>query len=182
MIVALLRAGTLELGVRNLRDSETAPCGQVMPSRRLKFSVKTLTGKTITVQIRSTRTVLQLKDAIEDNQGIPPDQQRLIYAGKQLCDERTISEYGITDGCAVHLVLRLRGGKPVIYLSNATPIDASVRLRLVPSWAFSCVYPRVPVKTAGNAQEITWRVRVDGQTLVNLDTGNEEAYLFWEAM
>ena len=72
--------------------------------------VKTLTGKTLTVKVHPTMNVLQLKGLIQDSEGVPPDQQRMIFAGKQLEDEITISDYGIEKESTIHLVLRLRGG------------------------------------------------------------------------
>ncbi|CAG9461160.1 unnamed protein product [Pedinophyceae sp. YPF-701] len=105
-------------GGRTVPDSRCVgalgPCGSLEFRPRLlggvMIKVKTLTGKELEIDIEPTDTIERIKERVEEKEGIPPVQQRLIYSGKSMADDKEAREYNIEGGSVLHLVLALRGG------------------------------------------------------------------------
>ena len=95
--------------VSNINNKSTNQKKDKTNQQPIKLLVKTLTGKRVKVWIKPEDTIADLKQCIEDMEGIPVDQQRLIFAGKQLEDENTLEQYSILAGSTILMSLRLRG-------------------------------------------------------------------------
>ena len=77
----------------------------------MQIFVKSLTGRTFSLDLQPSDTIEYVKDLIQESEGVPPEQQRLIFGGTQLEDNKTLAYYNIQKDCTLHLVLILRGGK-----------------------------------------------------------------------
>lgn len=84
----------------------------VKPAGTPYFSIEvwSLTGKILTLKVSKLHTIEEVKSLVQDHEGIPPDQQRMLHKGRQLEDYRLLADYGITSDSVLHIVLRLRGG------------------------------------------------------------------------
>ncbi len=82
----------------------------------MQIKIKSLTGRELEINVESVDTVEQIKELVEQKDGIAISQQRLIFLGKSLPDNKTVEECGFKAGSVIHLVLALRGGGYMFYL------------------------------------------------------------------
>ncbi|KIM37604.1 hypothetical protein M413DRAFT_258194 [Hebeloma cylindrosporum] len=112
------------------------------------------------------------------------EEWRLVFGMERCSEDVTLDSMGIENGDQLELYMIQRGGKPVIYLFSPETLEAEVKLSLIPQWNLCAIYPVVPIKprTARSNEQVAWRVRTHSNgDLIELTTGLDVAYLFWEA-
>lgn len=153
----------------------------------MRICIKSLTGKSHYFKVNALWSIGYVKFLYQERFGTAVAGQRLIFAGKQMKDQPTLADYNIQNGMSIHMVFRLTGGKPVIYLLPPVEMDVSVSLCLTPQWSFSAIYPvaaKEPINFVDGdvGQGTKWNVRAHpGGLLTDKATGIEVTYLFWEA-
>ncbi|GAA5845873.1 hypothetical protein JCM9279_002407 [Rhodotorula babjevae] len=185
-------SGEVEVGgTRSVSPSESpSTCSAFPPS--YEIYCKALSGKTVKCLVYDDTSANTVKLLVENLMGIPVSEQRLIFHSRQLEDNRTLGDLGVGPNSTLHMHQRLRGGKPVIYLFPPSPLArAQVSLALSPEWTFSALYPVVDITkdvvegdngAEQGKQRVEWIVAAESDgSLVELSSGLELSYLFWEA-
>lgn len=147
-------------------------------NRSIQIFIKGLDGKHFTIYPNSNDYIEDIKELIYERIGLTPCKQRLIWAGKQLEDDNTLQDYSIPKDSTIHLVKRLKGGKPVIYLyPEQDNFDVSVNIDMKKEdGEITTIYPVIKGKDKN-----TWIVKANksGELTYN---NRKHYYLFWECL
>lgn len=114
---------------------------------------------TNTLSVHPRNTIEEIKQVLQDQEGVPSEALRLVYGGRQLEDDQSLDDYKIEYESTIYLVLRLRGGKPVTMLCPPNQLDAVVTLKLSPMWRFSAIYPKPRVQDIANPGALRYQQR-----------------------
>ena len=163
--------------------TQTTQSRQQFPSTQstsgnIDIKVRSLTGKEIPLSINPNYYIEDIKNVIARKSGIPSCQQRLIFAGYQLEDGNHVHEYSIQNGSILHLILRLKGGKPVIYLyPEKDNFDVEVKVKMPKKEGeITSIYPVIK-----DEDHNAWIVKANknGEIIHN---NRKHDYLFWECL
>lgn len=180
------RSQTILRTFSSSQASPSAPSVERPSQDGVRIFIRDQLGITYPVSYARSDTIGRLKERIEESgNGPSPDAQKLMYAGWELEDCRTLTYYGIGPASVIDLVpdvLKMKIGKPVIYLYPPISTRISTKLSIVSEWGFSAIYPVVVPKTTPRGQEIEWVVDASpGGVLKGVNTDLEVSYLYWEA-
>jgi len=172
---------------KEFRDELNALLDEIYPkdnrTTNKQIFVKTQCGKTITIDLSNDSTIEDLQMKIQDKEGIPPDQMRIIFNGYQIWGERTIRDYRIKNEDTLELILRLRGGKPVISVYNDSEKDfvGNISIKLNNDFEFTDVIPEPIIISDINQSTFENIVVKSKDSVINYE-GTDFQYIFWEAV
>ena len=155
----------------------------------MKIHFKTLFRRDFDVKAMPTDTIGTLKERVFLKYGVCPNEQRLIYKGREPDDSCTLAERGIQEGDTIHLVLRLKAGKPVVLFyspKGVTLKNVTASVKLSKEFDFTAIYPKAAAgggEGEGEGETVTWRIsRIDpdGTLILEDDPHTRWTYLFWE--